>query len=101
MLPTCLLLCRVENSDGQETPVMLPPAVAVGQETLSVHRGNNCWVRLAGSRSLGLMQKVWSTQRLGAVNYSFGFLGRILSILMKHLYFVLMRTYIIELHDCA
>ena len=27
-----------KNSDGQEKPVMLPPAVAVGQETLSVIR---------------------------------------------------------------
>ena len=42
-----------ESSDGQEKPVMLPPAVAVGQETLSVHRGNNCRVRLAGSIALG------------------------------------------------
>ena len=62
-----------ESSDGQEKPLMLPPAVAVGQETLSVHRGNNCRVRLAGSRALGLTQGLWSGDRLGAVKHLFGF----------------------------
>ena len=69
-----------EISDGQEKPVMLPPAVAVGQETLSVHRGNNCWVRLAGSRALGLTQGLWSRHRLGAVKHLFGFFGNFVDL---------------------
>ena len=99
MWPTCLPLCREGYSDGQETPVMLPPAVAVGQETLSVHRGNNCWVRLAGSSSLGLTQY---THRLGAAKHLFGFDRGILWILIRYIYFLLIRTYLLhkmnELH---
>ena len=60
-----------EISDGQEKPVMLPPAVAVGRETLSVHRVNNCRVRLAGSWTLR-KHELWFRHRLGTVKHLFG-----------------------------